>query len=265
MSKQATSQAETPDLPPSYDEAATTSASPNLANETLEPIILVVSGQTIHAETASTAPLYHLDRGIESLTLATSKVTLERVERAVRTNPANEPSLRNHRRHIFDLEQPWKSPYHPLPSSCPRLFARAVSKRALGHVGLKKPRLPRTGPLKALPVDVAGKGNDLGAPGFVKDARPLFELRKKDRRWEWADGDGHAVAVEDDGEGTHRLIVTAPLLRETLDALVALWCCRMWEWSADKAEGLPQGMEGVRRRLRQGKAAGATGLSGWIL
>ncbi|KAI4859294.1 hypothetical protein F4820DRAFT_467160 [Hypoxylon rubiginosum] len=246
MSAQAATQAETPDLPPSYSEAA--SASPDPANETLEPIILVLAGQTIHAETASTAPLYHLDRGIESLSRATFKVTLERVERAVRTSPENEPSLRDYRRHVYTLEQTWTTPLYTLPSSCPRFFARAVSRRALGHVGLKKAGLLRSA-VKALPVDVAGRGNELGVPGFVRDARPLFELRRKDGRWEWAGRDGGAVAVEDDGEGTHRLIVTAPLLRETLDALVALWCCRLWESSAERAEDLPQGMDGGESTL----------------
>ncbi|KAI3330010.1 hypothetical protein F4824DRAFT_505557 [Ustulina deusta] len=253
-------QIETADRPPSYTEAA--AAAPGPTDDILQPMILVLAGQTIHAETASSAPLYRLDRGIASLSHATSKVLLERVERAVRTSPDNEPSLRDHRRHVFTLERSW-TVYNALPSGCPRFFARAVSKQALGHVGLKKARLRSA--FTALPLDVAGKGNKLGLPGFITDAQPLFELRKRDGRWEWADKDGNAIAVEDEGNDTHRLTVTAPLPRVTVDALVALWCCQLWEYSAEHAEDLQQGMDGIRNKLKKGKDSGAGGLAGWVI
>ncbi|KAI0115744.1 hypothetical protein GGR51DRAFT_501952 [Nemania sp. FL0031] len=251
------------DRPPSYAEAATASGP---VDDVMQPTILVLAGQTIHAETASSAPLYHLDRGIASLSRATAKVTLERVERVervVRTSSDNSPSLRDHRRHIFTLERSW-TVYNSLPSNCPPFFARAASKRALGHFGLKKARL-RSSAFTALPLDIAGKGNKLGLPGFASDARPLFEVRRKDGRWEWADREGNAVAVEDEGEDTHRMIVTAPLSRSTLDALVALWCCRLWEYSADHTEEVQQGMDGIRSKLKMGKDAGVTGVQGWTL
>ncbi|KAI1144809.1 hypothetical protein F4825DRAFT_458177 [Nemania diffusa] len=253
-------QPETADLPPSYAEAAT---APGPADDVIQPMILVLAGQTIHAETASSAPLYHLDRGIASLSRATAKVTLERVERVVRTGSDNSPSLRDHRRHVFTLERSW-TVYNSLPSNCPPFFARAASKRALGHFGLKKARL-RSSAFTALPLDVAGKGNKLGLPGFASEAQPLFEVRRKDGRWEWADKDGSAVAVEDEGDDTHRMIVTASLLRTTLDALVALWCCRLWEYSADHTEEAQQGMDGIRSKLKMGKDAGVTGAQGWVL
>ncbi|RWA04223.1 hypothetical protein EKO27_g10886, partial [Xylaria grammica] len=85
----------------------------------------------------------------------------------------------------------------------------------------------------------------------------LFELRKRDGRWEWAGKDGNAVAVEDEGDDTHRLIVTAALPRATVDALVALWCCRLWEYSAEHTEDVEQGMDGIRSKLRKGKGVGS--------
>ncbi|KAI0439985.1 hypothetical protein F4803DRAFT_529153 [Xylaria telfairii] len=251
-------QTELADRPPSYVETA--DAGP--ADDVVQPTILVLAGQTIHAEAASSAPLYHLDRGVAALSRAASKVTLERVERTVRTSPDNEPSLRHHRRHVFTLERVW-TVYNSLPSSCPRFFARAVSKRALGHVGLKKARLRSA--FTALPVDAAGKGNKLGLPGFLDDAQPLFELRMKDGRWEWADEGGNAVAVEDEGDDMHRLIVTALLPRVTVDAMVALWCCRLWEHSAERAENSESGMDGIRRKLRMGRDAGMSGVRGWVI
>ncbi|KAI0528482.1 hypothetical protein GGR58DRAFT_495793 [Xylaria digitata] len=252
-------QPEAADRPPSYAEAVT-ALSPT--DDAMQPMILVLAGQTIHAETASSAPLYHLDRGIASLSRVTAKVTLERVERVVRTSSDNEPSLRDHRRHVFTLERSW-TVYNSLPSNCPHFFARAVSKHALGHFGLKKARLRSA--FTALPLDIAGKGNKLGLPGFANDAQPLFELRRRDGRWEWADKNGNAVAVEDEGDDTHRMIVTAPLPRTTLDALVALWCCRLWEYSADHTEEAQQGTDGIRSKLKMGKDAGATGVQGWVI
>ncbi|KAI1358098.1 hypothetical protein F5Y08DRAFT_322665 [Xylaria arbuscula] len=254
-------QIEAPDRPPCYAEAAA-AASTGSTDDVIQPTILLLAGQTIHAETASSAPLYHLDRGIASLTGATSKVTLERVERTIRTSSDNEPSLRDRRRHVFTLEHS-NAIYNKLPSNCPRFYARASTKRALGHIGLKKARL-RSG-FRVLPVDVTGKGNSYGMPEFIKDAQPIFELHKREERWEWEDKNGNAVAVEDEGEDTHRLIVTAPLLRETVDALVALWCLRLWQYSADHAEQVHEGMDGIRRKLRQGKNAGVSGMGGWVI
>jgi hypothetical protein len=81
-------------------------------------------------------------------------------------------------------------------------------------------------------------------PQFVKDAKPLFEISFKNNIYEWTDGDGNTVAVEDEGDDQHRLIVSVSLLRETLDALVALWCCRVWQYNADHREKIDEGMEG---------------------
>ncbi|KAI0965834.1 hypothetical protein F4678DRAFT_451392 [Xylaria arbuscula] len=253
------SEIETTDRPPSYAEAAPAIGP---ADDVTQPTILVLVGQTIHAETASRAPLYHLDRGIASLSRLTSKVTFERVDRTVRMSTDNEPSLRDHRRHVFTLERSW-TVYNKLPSTCPRFFGRAVSTRALGHVGLKKSRLPSA--FTALPVDVAGRVKEHGLPTFVKDSQPLFELHKKDGRWEWTDKDGNAVAVEDEGEDMHRLIMTAPLPRVAMDALVALWCCRLWEYSAENSEEAQHGMDAIRSRLKMGKDAGVSGLNGWVI
>ncbi|RYC61993.1 hypothetical protein CHU98_g4233, partial [Xylaria longipes] len=195
---------------------------------------------------------HYLDRAIALLSRVTAKVTLERVDRIVCTSSDNEPSLRDHRRHVFTLERSW-TVYNSLPSNCPHFFARAVSKRALGHFGLKKARLLCA--FTALPLDIAGKSNKLGLPGFANDAQPLFKLRRRDGRWEWADKNGNAVAVEDEGDDTHRMIVTAQLPRTTLDALVALWCCRLWEYSADYTEEVQQGIDRIHSKLKMGKDA----------
>ncbi|KAI1270306.1 hypothetical protein F5Y18DRAFT_9711 [Xylariaceae sp. FL1019] len=244
--------------PPSYAEAPAHGPTPD---DVIPPTILVLAGQTIHAESASSIPLYHLDRGITSLSRATTKVTFERVEHAVRTSVDNEPSLRDRRRHVFTLERSW-TVYDKMPSTSPKFFARAVSRRVLGHVGLKKSRLRSA--FTAYPVDTAGSVENGGLAAFVKDAEPVFKLAKRNSRWEWNDrGDG-AIAFEDEGDDTHRLIVTASMPRVEVDALVALWCCRLWEFSADSTDNELHRMDAIRNKLQMGKEAGFGGLHGWI-
>ena len=55
------------------------------------------------------------------------------------------------------------------------------------------------------------------------------------------------MAVQDDdreGGQHHRLVVSASLPCYAMDALVALWCCRLWEDSAEHAARVHEGMEG---------------------
>lgn len=225
------------ELPPSYDSLTDTSA-----NELLQPTILVLAGQSIHAESANSAPLYQLNRGIASLSHATQEVEFSRVERTVRTGSYGEPAIKPRVRHVYNLRYIGGGAPGSLPSDSPHYFIRAVSRRTVGHVGVKKSRFRSQ--WKAVPVDVSGRNSELGLPQFVRDAGPLFEIRRRGDRYEWTDGDGKDVAVEDEGEDQHRLLVTASLHQETMDALVALWCCRIWQFSADHKERIHEGMEG---------------------
>lgn len=219
--------------PPPYDEPEEDDA-----NKTVQPTIHVLSGQSIHAESTDAAPLYQLTRGIAKLTYATSKVELSRVDRVVRTDVNGEPEIRQRARHIYDVRH---LKARSLPSDTPVLFVEAQSRKALGSFGLTR-RMFRSG-WRALPVDTTGKSSKYNFPAFVKDAKPLFEARMKHDKCEWTDSEGNAIAVEDEGEGQHRLLVTACLHRDTVDALVALWCCRLWQHSAENEEPLSSGMD----------------------
>src|SRR3569833_30851 len=226
---------------PSYDDAADAGGG---ADDMVQPAILVLAGQSIHAETADSAPLYQLNRGIASLTQATREVEFERVEHTVRTGPDGGPAIRPRPRHLYMLHHPNGAPgsLEQLPSDSPRYYARSVSRRTAGDFGIRKSRLRAR--WKALPVDVSGKKSDRGLPQFVQDAAPLFEIQHKNGRYEWTDGEGKAVALEDEGEDQHRLIITAEMSRKMVDVLVALWCCRIWQYSADHSERIHEGMEG---------------------
>jgi hypothetical protein len=234
----ATATANFSEQPPSYVDATD-----NDVNEILQPTILVLAGQSIHAESAASAPLYQLDRGIASLGHATQQVEFERVDRTIKTSSDGEPSIKPRARHIYNLKHQKNSPggIEPLPSYSPHYFIKSVSRKTLGDVGIKKSHFRSQ--WKALSIDALGKQNDRGIPQFIKDNKPLFEIHQKNDRYEWTDADGNAIAVEDEGEDQHRLVITASLHRETMDALVALWCCRIWQYSADHEERPHEGLE----------------------
>lgn len=228
------------DTPPLYDEVV----------DVCQPTILILAGQSIHAESADSAPLYQLNRGIATLTHATQNVEFQRVQYSVKTRSGGEPAVKPRERHVYNLKHNHKVPggLESWPSESPQYYIESVSSttREAGTLGLKKSRFPGRKQWRVLSVDLTGKNSkyDYGLPTFITDAKPVFEINHKKAGYEWTDGEGKAVAVEDEGEDTHRLIVTASLPRNTLDALVALWCCRMWQYSADNTQGIHHGMEG---------------------
>jgi hypothetical protein len=85
----------------------------------------------------------------------------------------------------------------------------------------------------ALPVDMKG-WTEVNWPPFMADAAPVLEAHHRLGACKWTDGNGHDVAMEYDSDRERRLLVTASLQREMLDALVALWCCRLWQRSVDR-------------------------------
>lgn len=227
--------------PPSYEDVANGDS-----NEMMQPTILILAGQTIHAESADSAPLYRVNRGVASLTRATVEVEFERLERRIR-DENGEPVMRQRSRQIYDLLQARHplGPRQDMPLESPRYYIKAASKRTGGNLGLKKSLFRNH--WKSLPVDVTGKNSMFALPQFIKDEKPMFETRLKGDRYEWTDGEGNAIAVEDMADDQHRLIITAPMPRYTMDALVAMWCCRLWEYSAAHAPKIHEGMEGGKR------------------
>ncbi|KUI68349.1 hypothetical protein VM1G_04594 [Cytospora mali] len=137
----------------------------------------------------------------------------------------------------------------PLPSDSPYYFIESVSNstRAIGNLGIKKSFFRQH--WKFLPVDVSGKKSKAGLPQFLKNAAPVFEIDYSKNRYEWVDAKGKAIAVKSDRGDKNRLIVMASLPQQTMDVLVALWCCCMWQYSADHTEPIHEGMEGVRWKL----------------
>ncbi|KAJ9165553.1 hypothetical protein NKR19_g272 [Coniochaeta hoffmannii] len=209
-------------LPP-YAEAVSHTA----ADDLLQPVILVLDGQSIYAESDPTINLYEVNRGITSLGRATLNVKFTRIDRSAgNANPRP--------KHIYDLHHTPSLVRVPSTHAA-EYFIEALAapaRRLLGHLGFRTTHgIPKD--WAALPVDMRG-WSELHYPPFVAGAAPVFEAHHREGVCRWTDGDGRDVAVEYDSDRQCRLLVTAPLPRETRDALVALWCCRLWQQSVNR-------------------------------
>lgn len=225
------------DLPPSYDAGD----GDDDALEILEPTILILSRQSIHAESSNSPALYTLSRGIASLTHATSTVELQRVDRTIQTNRYGEPTIKPRTRHIYDIRHVERvsGGTKKLPPDSPRFFAQAMSRKTLGSVALQKPQsATKQHRFQALPVTISSQHDTYGLATFTRGANPIFELDQR-QGYEWIDssnGNNAVIAIQDNGEDQHRLIVTASLSRYVVDALVVLWCCQIFQHSADNVQ-----------------------------
>lgn len=212
------------------------------------PQTLVLRGQSIHAESQAWPPLYLVDRGISSLGHSTSQVALERViasAQSISADPANVSKLRSH--HIYNLKHLTKAPggLAKLPSHSPQYYIQRACNKGLGSYGIKKSSFrPQW---KALPLDTSGKHTEYGLAKFVKDGTPIFQYAKLKDAYTWEDDNGDSVAVESIEEDLHQLHITAELANDMLDALVGLWCCRIWQQSADTRDTVHEGIVAGRK------------------
>lgn len=204
--------------PPSYTEIEKLPA-----DEVLQPVILVLDGQSIYAESNPTVHLYEVNRGIARLSRATLSVKFSRIERS-----AGNTSQRS--RHIYDLHHTPSLILAPSTEGA-EYFIESLgpSTRRLGHLGFKTTHgVPED--WMAVPVDMKG-WSELHYPPFVADWAPVFEAHHRKGVCKWMNGDGQDVAIEYDSDKQYRILVTASLRRDTLEALVALWCLRLWQQS----------------------------------
>ncbi|KAI5918708.1 hypothetical protein F4810DRAFT_690724 [Camillea tinctor] len=203
--------------PPPYDDGDRERDS---AGDVLQPVILVLAGHFIHSESVNSAPLYELSRGVSSLSHTDQSATFLRLEHNVKTSQDGNPRIVRRDRHIFEL----KHPPSVISTSKYSYFLQSVSKQTLGNIGLKKSHVSRRG-FKAMHISRSGGEDSV-----------LFEIKQKNKKYEWLDFNERMVAVEDGADEQYRLVVTAALQQETLDALVAMWCLRIWHDSAEEKE-----------------------------
>ncbi|KAJ3473048.1 hypothetical protein NLG97_g10547 [Lecanicillium saksenae] len=223
-------------LPPSYREVIEEKES-----DVIPPSLLSVDGQSITTQASQDEPAaiaYQLNRGISSLSHATSEVTFERL--VVPQNDSDEKAVASasrRKRHIYNLKYIHRAPggLEGVPSDSPHYYVEAVSSRTkLGSLGIKKSTLRKQ--WKAIPLDMSGKNSSYKLPQFIKSADAAFTLSIKDDQFIWTDAQGTTVAEEALGDGEQpapNLQVKVAMPRNYLDLLAALWCCHVWQQSAD--------------------------------
>ncbi|ATY66586.1 hypothetical protein A9K55_001065 [Cordyceps militaris] len=216
------------------------------ADPLVEPTIFLLAGQCVHAETSRSPAAYQLSRAVATLTPATEKVTFERLD-------STTGSQRPRPRHLYDLRHSPKLPRigFARADAPPAYYIHAQSpRRALGHVGLA--RHGSGGGLRAMPVLVT-----TSRARFAEDAPPVFALTRSGGRARWVAGDGsdETLAIEDAADDQRRLILMKSLRRKEVDALVALWCCSIWQEAAERAEEASKEMKGSSflRKMNAGR------------
>ncbi|KAI0864629.1 hypothetical protein F4860DRAFT_510962 [Xylaria cubensis] len=122
--------------------------------------------------------------------------------RLIHSESASSPVLYelDRNRHIFNLECP-----HAITSTSPyTFFLTSVSRKTLGNVGLKKTSVPRLG-FKVMQINRSGEDEE------------LFEITRKDGRYEWWDTEARRIAIEDNANGQLKMIITTALPRQQAD------------------------------------------------
>ncbi|KAI0459058.1 hypothetical protein F5B21DRAFT_457068 [Xylaria acuta] len=185
------------------------------AGDIVHPVILVLAGRLIHSESTSSPVLYELDRSVSFLSRADHKAVFSRHEPRVRTGQHGGVRTTSYQRHIFNLECP-----HAITSTSRyAFFLTSVSRKTLGNVGLKKTSVPRLG-FKVMRISRSSEDEE------------LFEITRKDGRYEWWDNEARRIAIEDNANGQLKMIITTALPRQQADVLVAIWCLRIWHDAA---------------------------------
>ncbi|KAI1471698.1 uncharacterized protein F4812DRAFT_455807 [Daldinia caldariorum] len=202
----------------------------NDGDDILPPSIFVLDGQFIRAQTADGAPLYELSRDVRKAPTSEARlaqVTLERLIRNVRISTNGTPRVTSRSRHIFELKH-----LPPVISTGFPYVLDAMSRQCVGNLALKPASFPRSGykVVKTKPEKESGfpKGYQARRES-IKGDEVLFEILKKHDHYEWMHAaDGSRIAVEDEMDNQHRLIVTTPITRKMTDAMVASWTLRIW-------------------------------------
>lgn len=203
--------------PPFSDPPPYIPGTRNDADEVVEPVILVLAGHFIRAQTADGSPLYELSRDVCHSSPGTSQlsqVSFNRIISNVRLTANGAPRVHHRQKHISELKY-----LPPVLSTGFPYCLDAMSRHAMGNLALKPASFPRSG-FKIVRIKLENQ--------TPKEVQDVFDVRKKRGHYEWVQSGEALIAFEEETEGQHKLIVTSPLNRKTMDALVGSWCLRIW-------------------------------------
>lgn len=229
-----------PGPPPPYAEA--------IKDDILDPAVLILAGQSIHAEPepeTEPTPLYQLSQSVTRIPQRSSSVVFERVDASKAKGTAG-ASASARTQHLFYIVHPANARYR---KDVPAYYLTTVARETgLGNIRLEPGK-------SQIPLQRADFAAMLSASRTMGDKplfdgegeRVLFHTRPSSkwvRGYRWLDSAGREVAVEEEDkkeEGRHRLVVGARMQRAKRDALVALWVLRVWHETAESPEARRRG------------------------
>ena len=251
--------------PPPFEEADAY-ADPD-PEDILPPTILILTNQSIHAETSpplssQQLPLYQINQPITTTSSTYKKnftsAKFECVEHhnSAQTTPLDPTSnsktgstdFCQTYRHLFYLTHPAHARYQ---KDVPAYYITSLSPGMMGNIHFKTTKQShfQKPEFKALlsPDKTASSSPLL----FFSDGKTqnqqcqlLFNIKPKSKwksgrsRYIWANTDGREVAVEE----VKKLVITVPMKREMRDVLVALWVLRLWFDTAESRQARREGM-----------------------
>ncbi|KAK7427596.1 hypothetical protein QQZ08_005871 [Neonectria magnoliae] len=229
-------------LSPSEDAMSEKYSSPVFGSE-----VLMLDGQSIFSETAPGTPLYQMSRSVTTLSLESRSVVLEKIENGLPGNAQGDARTTQRKQPIFYLAHPLHAQYR---TGTPSYYITSTSPEMVGNVRLEisKPLLQKPG-FQAL---LTPKKTASDSPLFNEEAqKPLFNAKPKWKggKYKWTDANGKQVAIEEEKDDRHRLVITTSMQTEMKD-VVALWVLRLWHDTAESSKS-----------KREGKPCSATSIS----
>lgn len=211
------------------------------SKEVLEPVVLLMAGESILVEGKALMSLYQLSRSVVSFSSKQgSSVTFERVEHEGPEKAPSTESIKQRNRRLFHLVHPADADYR---TDVPAYYITSMSRGMIGNIQFEtsKPRFQKTEFRALLSANKSSSDHSL----FDEKAQQqlLFSVKPKwvGGRYKWIDSDSREIAFEDRKDGQHKLVVTAHMRREMRDALVVMWALRLWHDTAESRQAKRKG------------------------
>ena len=204
--------------------------------EVLEPVVLLLAGESILVEDTASMSLYRLSRSVLSFSSKqSSSVIFERVEQESSRQVTSTEPTEQQNRHLFHLVHPINAGYR---TDIPAYYITSISPGMIGNIQLEmsKSRLQKT-EFRAL-LSPNKSASDKSLFNEKAHQRLLFSIKPKwiGNGYRWTDSNGGEVAFEVRQNGEHKLVIKAHMQRKTRDALVAIWALRLWHDTAESRQ-----------------------------
>lgn len=220
--------------------------------EILEPVVLLLAGESILMEgQAPPTPLYQLSRSVTSFSSKqSSSAIFERVEVEKHQRPEKAPNSESttkqqRNRRLFHLVHPVNARYR---TDVPAYYMTSISPSGMiGNVQFEtsKPRRFQKTEFKALLSANKSSSDRVLFHEMLQQQQLLFSVKSKTwrggGRYQWTDANGGEIAIENNKNGQHKLVVTAYMTEKMRDALVALWALRLWHDAAESRQAKKEG------------------------